>query len=130
MPKNRSYKWRCTNGTVEISVSTTLYSQEPLFATCCVFMDDFYVWLDFKPNKKNYKISLIPKNNSKKFKNTALIVGEFQNELLNNVLRYKIASRNQKVREAIVKEALFFSQPKREQMKTLRELSIKEKSAS
>ncbi len=38
----------------------------------------------------------------------------FMNELLNNSLRLMISKRTQKLREMIVKEALFFSQPKEE----------------
>ena len=127
MSKNKNCNWRLRDNCVEISVNTAIYPQEPLFATCCVFINDYYTLLDLTKNKKRYKITLIPKNELKEKSNFKRLTGEFQNELINNVLRYKIASRNQKIREWIVQEALFFNQPKKEQGKFIRRLVREEK---
>jgi len=111
----------------EILLDVKMYPREPLLATCCVFMDAYYVWLDLTKDNKRYRVILTPKNGISKQADNKKTAGEFQNELLNNVLRYQIASRNQKIRECIVKEALFFSQPKKEQKKVIREMVKEER---
>lgn len=113
--------WKIKDNCWEISVDTALYPKEPLLATCCVFLDNCYILLDLDKKRKKYKISLQPKEEFKGKIDINSLPGEFQNELLNNVLRYEISSRNQKVREWIVREALFFNQPKKEQEKFVRE---------
>jgi His-Xaa-Ser system protein HxsD len=123
----KHYHWRKKDNSVEILANTAIYPQEPLYATCCVFMDGYYIGLDLSKNKKRYKILLIPKDNLNKKIDFQKLAREFQNELINNVLRYKISLRNQKLREWIVKEALFFSQPKKEQERTVQELSKEQK---
>jgi His-Xaa-Ser system protein HxsD len=128
VPGGKNCNWRFKDNCVEIFVNTAVYPQEPLYATCYVFIDSYYILLDLNKNKKRYKITLMPKNDLKEKFNFERAAKEFQNELINNVLRYKIASRNKKLREWIVKEALFFSQPKKEQEKVVRELTQKEKS--
>lgn len=110
---NRKIKDNCW----EISVDTAVYPKEPLLATCCVFLDNCYILLDLDKKRKKYKISLQLKDEFKEKININSLPGEFHNELLSNVLRYEISSRNQKVREWIVREALFFNQPKKEQEK-------------
>lgn len=121
--ESKNYKLQGKDKSVEIYAHTALCPQEPLYATCCVFMDNYYVWLDLSRNKKTYKITLTPKIQRRNKFTLKRLAGEFQNELMNNLLRYKIASRNQKLRECIVKEALFFSQPKKEMEKTIQELT-------
>ena len=122
---NKDYKWKVKNGALEILADKGIYLEEPVYASCCVFMDDYYIWLDLSKDRKKYKINLTPKLKKTDFKTLAQ---EFQNELLSNLLRYKIARRNQKLREWIVKEALFFSQPKKEQEKVAKKLAAQEKS--
>lgn len=129
MKKNKNLQWRQYNGSLDLFVNTDIYPQEPLYATCCVFMDNYYIGLDFSRDKKNYVVSLIPKNGTKSLRSASRIAGEFRNELLSNVLRYQIASRNQKIREAVVRSALLFSQPKKTQEKTARALISREKNA-
>ena len=117
MPYSKDYKWSLKDNRLEILADSGIYLEEPVYATCCVFMDDCYIWLDLSKDRKKYKITLTPKSPLKKRSDFAILAQEFQNELLSNLLRYKIARRNQKVREWVVKEALFFSQPKKEQEK-------------
>lgn len=123
MYKSRYCNLRSNDKAVEIYANTALYPQEPLYATCCVFMDNYYVRVDLSKNKKMYKIFLMPKIPRRKRIDLRKLSGEFQNELMNNLLRYRIAARNQRLRECIVKEALFFSQPRKELEKTIREAS-------
>lgn len=113
--------------TAEIILDIKMYPREPLLATCCVFMDAYYVWFDLTRDNKRYRVILTPKNGSNKRADNQKTAGEFRNELINNALRYQIASRNQRIREYIVKEALFFSQPKKEQKKAIREMAKEER---
>ncbi len=92
-------------------------------------MDDYYVWVDLNKDKKYYAVSLIPKKGKAKLSAAGRVAGEFQNELLSNVLRYAIASRNRPIREAVVRSALFFSQPAQEQARIARALASREKNA-
>lgn len=94
----------------EFLINPKIYPLEAIYATCYVFVDRYYVFLD--EIRERIKIVFAPKA-SKKL-NHHLLKGEFLNELLNNTLRFKISKRNQRIREMIVKEALFFSQPKKE----------------
>lgn len=108
MSKNKAYTSRSRE--IILYINPKIYSQEAIYATCYVFLDRFYVFLD--EVKKLIKVSLRPKTTLRAKQEE--IRGAFMNELLNNALRYKISKRNQKIREMIVKEALFFSQPKEE----------------
>ncbi len=93
---------------IVFSLNPRVYPQEAIYTTCYVFLDKFYLFLD-EVNRK-IKVSLKPKG--ERNLNLKACRGEFINELLNNTLRFMISKRNQKIREMIVKEALFFSQPK------------------
>ena len=106
------------------NVSLGIYPKEAIYATTRVFLERFYIFLD-KDNSV-IKISLTPKKG--KMLNLKIYQNEFLNELLNNSLRFMISKRNQKIREIIVKEALFFSQPKEEIEKIL--LSQKQRKES
>ena len=128
MDKIAHYNWRIKNDGINIFVDTKIYPQEPLYATCYVFIDDYYIFLDLVGNSNKYKISITPKDSQREKINFSKLAGEFQNELVSNTLRYKIALRNKKIREWIVKEALFFSQSKKEQRKSVQRLREAEKS--
>jgi His-Xaa-Ser system protein HxsD len=122
VPRPKRYNWRLKDNSVEITINAAIYPQEPLYATSYVFIEDYYILLDLSKDRKRYKITLTPKSNHGQKCDFARLVGEFHNELINNVLRFKIASRNKKLREWIVKEALFFSQPQKEQEKVVQVL--------
>ncbi len=121
MNPGKNCNWKIKDNCWEISVDTAIYPKEPLLAACCVFLDNCYILLDLDKKRKKYKISLQLKEEFKEKIDINSLPGEFYNELLNNVLRYEISSRNQKVREWIVREALFFNQPKKEQEKFVQE---------
>ncbi len=126
MPLDKNCNWEFKDDGVEIVVDKAIYPKEPLLATCCVFLDNCYILLDLIKNGKKYKVKLWLKSELNKEINIKDLPGEFYNELLNNVLRYEIASRNQKIREWIVREALFFSQPKEEQERFIRSMKPEE----
>lgn len=95
---------------IKFSLNPAVYPKEAIYAACYVFLDRFYLYLD-QVNSR-IKVYLKPKPGIKLTLNSCR--GEFRNELLNNTLRLAISKRNQKIREMIVREALFFSQPKKE----------------
>ncbi len=126
MVLGKDCNWKIKDNCWEILVDTTIYPKEPLLATCCVFLDNCFILLDLDKKRKKYKISFQLKDEFKGKLDFNSLPGEFHNELLNNVLRYEISSRNQKVREWIVREALFFAQPKKEQEKFVQEACAEE----
>jgi His-Xaa-Ser system protein HxsD len=92
---------------ISLSLNTKIYPEEAVLASCYCFLDKLYVFLE-NPKKNTITVHLTSKDN----KDITKMKGEFQNELVNNVLRYNIAQRNKDLRQYIVKTALFFSQPK------------------
>jgi hypothetical protein len=118
----RYFRWKSKDGCVQIRVNALIACREPLMATCCVYVDKYFVWLDLTKDKRSYLVYLTPQQAGGRVEPERL-AGEFYNELLSNCLRYTISARNQKIREYVVREALFFSQPKRAQKKTLKEMT-------
>jgi His-Xaa-Ser system protein HxsD len=110
--------WKYKADSVDIVIPAEIYPKEPVFATCCVFLDEYYVLIDLDKKKTAYIVTLTSQIPDSKLK-AKRAAQKFFNELLSNTLRYQVALRNQKIREYIVKEALFFSQPKQEQKKTV-----------
>lgn len=91
-------------------LNSKITSLETIYSTCYAFIDKFYIYLDKK--KENIIVTLRPKENQPKEKiNSKIIEGEFRNELLNNLLREKIAKNNSKIREYILGQALYSSMP-------------------
>jgi His-Xaa-Ser system protein HxsD len=93
---------------IAFSLNSKIVSLEAIYSTCYSFIDKFYIYLD--KNKENIIVSLQPKEKETKI-NPKAIEGEFRNELLNNLLREKIAKNNAKIREYILGQALYSSMP-------------------
>jgi His-Xaa-Ser system protein HxsD len=93
----------------EIVVSQKLYPLEVIFSTAYIYIDRCYVFLD-KPARDQVLVRLRgkPDCDAATFDS---IVGEFENELLSQALRRKVAQRTEGVREAIVHRALFSAMP-------------------
>jgi len=108
---NREDKSMKKNRQITIGVDLKVYPLEAVYVTSYVFLDKAYIFLDSE-NKNKIRVSLKPKSDSLR-KSPDVIKREFMDELLNNTLRYSISNRNSKIREYIVKEALFFSQPQK-----------------
>ena len=125
MGEQKNFFCKFKKDCLELLINTSLYPSEPLYATCYVFMDNYHISLDTDRSKKKYRISLRPKDNKKY--DLKKLSFDFQDELINNCLRYKISTRNQKIRELIVREALLFSQPKEAQEEIVKKLAIKKK---
>lgn len=89
----------------EFLVKQSIYPLDVVLGASYVFMDKCYVFLD-KGDAKHWMVRLRPKANTSDKQFTA-VVGEFENELLNQALRVKISRRTEKIRDAIVHRALY-----------------------
>ena len=103
--KNKSKK----QNQIIIKVNPKVYPLEAVYGASYVFLDRAYIFLEGDP-KKEIRVRLKAKEETGKGRLKDLI-GEFQNELLNYALRNEISKRNAKIREYIVAQALFASNP-------------------
>ncbi|MFA6217183.1 MAG: hypothetical protein WDL87_06000 [Candidatus Omnitrophota bacterium] len=94
--------------TIELKLSSDIFSKEAVITTCCQFLNDTYAFLEKLPGQSNdINVCLTPKDSHVSL---ADLRESFKNELISNTLRYNIALRNKDIREHIIKTALFFSQ--------------------
>ncbi len=93
----------------EITINQKLYPLEVIYSTAYIYIDRCYVLLE-KPGKDQVSVRLKAKPDCDEA-TFAELVGEFENELLNQTLRRKVAQRTEGVREAIVHRALFSAMP-------------------
>jgi His-Xaa-Ser system protein HxsD len=93
----------------EILVNQKVYPLDVVFGAAFVYLDKCYVFID-KGEKNQWKVRLRgkPGCSAKEFQ---ALVGEFENELLNQALRAHIAEKTRKVRDLIVHRALFSALP-------------------
>lgn len=90
-------------------LNSKTYPLEAIYSTAYVFLDRAYVYLDGDPAKE---IAVFLKGKEKLTKKQLeSLAGEFQNELLNYLLRVEIAKRTKKVRDFIVGTALVSALP-------------------
>jgi len=87
----------------KILVDTKIYPLEIIKSTAYKFIDSTYIQLKSAEGDA-IEVSLKSKMDKNNQNN---IGGEFYNELLNNVLRIKIAERNKDIRKLIVQQALY-----------------------
>ena len=93
----------------EIVVNQRIYPIEAILGTAYVFLDRCYVLLKRKDrNEVVVRLRSRPDCGALEFD---AVVGEFENELLNQALRLKVALRTGAVRDAIVHRALFSAMP-------------------
>jgi His-Xaa-Ser system protein HxsD len=95
---------------VEVVVPEDIYPLESVMSAAYVFTDRCYVLFDKLPGG-GIKISLSPRPGTTD-EGLQAIAGDFQNELLGQALRQRIAERHEKVREVIVARALFGAAPR------------------
>jgi His-Xaa-Ser system protein HxsD len=93
----------------EILVNQRIYPLEVIYATAYVYLDRCYVLMN-KKDKEQVVVRLKGKPDCT-VEAFEAIVGEFENELLSQVLRRKVAQRTEGAREAIVHRALFSAMP-------------------
>lgn len=93
----------------EIVVNQKLYPLEVIYQTAYIYIDRCYVLLG-RPAKDQVSVRLKARPDCSKADFEA-IVGEFENELLAQALRRKVAQRTEGAREAIIHRALFSAMP-------------------
>jgi len=93
----------------EILVNQKVYPLEVIYSTAYIYLDRCYVLLD-KADKERVSVRLKaqPDCTEEEFE---IVVGEFENELLNQAFRRKVALRTESLRDAIVHRALFSAMP-------------------
>lgn len=99
------------NGNLMFNVNARFYPLDAILNTAFLFIDRCYVFLDGDP-KKSINIQLKGKNDLSA-KQLSNLKGEFNNELLNQILRVKLAKDNKKLREYMVGQALIGASPER-----------------
>jgi His-Xaa-Ser system protein HxsD len=103
------FKINSQKNQITFFLNSKVYPLEAIYSTAYVFLDKAYVFLDGDP-KKEIIVYLKGKNNLSRKKLEAL-QGEFHNELLNYLLRIKIAKSNKKIREFVIGTALVSALP-------------------
>ena len=93
----------------KLTVNQKIYPLEVIYAAAYVYLDKCYVFLE-RGGKDSVKVRLRSKPECSEDQLDA-IVGGFENELLSQAFRRKVALRTGKVREAIVHRALFSALP-------------------
>jgi His-Xaa-Ser system protein HxsD len=94
---------------VDLEFDLDLYPLDAVMGTAYVFTDRCHVRVD-KLSDARVRASLSPKAATDE-ETMKSLAGEFQNELLAQALRLRVAARHEKVREAIVVRALFGAAP-------------------
>lgn len=89
---------------LSLKINAKIYPLETILGTAYSFLDKVYVFLDGDP-EKSIKVFLSAKEETPAavFKK---IAGEFQNELVNQSLRYRVSLLNKSIREYIVAGAI------------------------
>ena len=87
--------------TLNIKVSTELYSKEAVFRTCYWYTDKCYLFLE----KGNNSISIFFKPKSGQSVDLKILASEFLNELINQKVRSDVTNETGKIRELIVAQA-------------------------
>ena len=86
---------------VEIDVDEEIYSLEAIYGACHLFIQDSYVRLSRPASEgdRSVRIRLKAKEKASSREQLESLVGEFANELLNQVMRQVVGAQNAAVRE-------------------------------
>jgi His-Xaa-Ser system protein HxsD len=98
--------------TITLSIREDIYPLDAIYGAAYLFIDRCFVFLD-RPEDQVVSVRLkVKKENPKEDSQTVLesLVGEFANELLNQVLRFRITESTSKIREYYMARA-FVSVP-------------------
>lgn len=98
------FKINSQKNQIAFFLNSKLYPLEAIYSTAYVFLDRTYIFLNGDPKKE--VIVYLKGKKKMNLKELEGLQGEFHNELLNYLLRVKIAKRNKKVRDFIVGTAL------------------------
>lgn len=108
----QNYELHSEVSAVTLFVDKRVLTMDVIYATCYLYLDRFYVFLDQR-SKDEIAVTLKGKETLQDAE-LGVVVGEFANELINQAFRMKMAKLNAKSREAIVSRALFSNFKERE----------------
>jgi len=94
--------------TIRCIIDETLYPLEAIYGASYLFIDRCFVFLE-RPEDKKVQVSLRSKQEASEDELEALL-GEFANELLNQVLRWRVSEATAQIREYTMARA-FVSHP-------------------
>jgi His-Xaa-Ser system protein HxsD len=103
-----SVQYKVDERVVSFVVDETLYPLEAIYGASYLFIDRCFVFLE-RPEDKMVSIRLRSKEESSEEQLQAL-VGEFSNELLNQVIRWRVSEATAQIREYTMARA-FVSHP-------------------
>jgi His-Xaa-Ser system protein HxsD len=90
---------------ISFAVNTKIYSLECVLNAVYSYLDRVYIFIDGNPDDK-LKVILRGKDGLTPAELTN-VFGDFNNELVNQLFRLKLAKKNKKIREYIIGKALF-----------------------
>ena len=108
MSTELSFGYTVDGRNVFLEIDESLFPLDAVYGTCYIFINQCYVFLQRAEDKK-IVVRLRAKQESSEDALEAL-VGEFSNELLNQVLRFKIGESTSQIREYTMARA-FVSTP-------------------
>jgi His-Xaa-Ser system protein HxsD len=91
-------------GSVDLSLSESVYPLEAVYAATFVFIDRAWVLVD-RPSPDRWRIVLTPKEDADEARLRAL-AGELANELLGAAYRHRITRENRATIEAVTMQAI------------------------
>lgn len=94
--------WKMEDGRLCFSINKNIYSLKALYRTSYIYTDEYYIGIDEKNDK--YLVYLSAKNMEIPDKK---VVGEFQNELLHQSIRFAVEKETKQIRELIITRALY-----------------------
>jgi len=103
------FEFQLTSREVSFSLDESIYPRDAIFGAAYLFIDRCYAFLT-RPADGKVGVRLRPKGESDEAKLEAL-AGEFANELLNQVLRARIAESTTKIHEFYMQRAFFENTP-------------------
>ena len=99
--------------TTKVEVQKGLYPLEVIYGASYQFIDRCYVRLE---QADDGKIAILLKSKPDSEADMDAVAGEFQNELLSQAYRRKVAMRTGKVRDMVVQRALYSAVPEQSYM--------------
>lgn len=104
------YQFDPSGQRLSVRLSAKVYPHQAVLGAAYTLIDKVYVYIDGDP-KKELTVFLRPKQKLDAAQAKSL-VGDFQNELLSQVLRLQVARQTKKTREQIVTAALGSAMPR------------------
>ncbi|MBK7756465.1 MAG: His-Xaa-Ser system protein HxsD [Deltaproteobacteria bacterium] len=110
VPETVELPYALADREVQLTLDEEVYPRDAVLGCAYLFVDRCYVFLT-RPGDKQLGVRLRAKGEANEAALEAL-AGEFANELLNQVLRFRIGESSRRLREYTFAKA-FFSQPAR-----------------